>query len=113
MQKRALDYTVSSGNVFADLGLPNPEELLAKAEMAHKITVLIRERGLTRAQASELLGIDEPKLCAATETGRGIIRLHAKMSQAAQKAAPNLFSIKYLRVFLESTIWNGLPVLIR
>ena len=62
MPKRELDYTVSSGNVFADLGLPNPEELLAKAELANKITVLIRKRGLTQAEAAKLLGVDQPKI---------------------------------------------------
>ena len=62
MPKCVLDYAVSSGNVFADLGLPNPEELLAKAELAHKITVLIRKRGLTQAEAAKLLGVDQPKI---------------------------------------------------
>jgi predicted XRE-type DNA-binding protein len=62
MPKRDLDYAVSSGNVFADLGLPNPEELLAKAELAHKITVLIKKRGLTQAQAAKLLKVDQPKI---------------------------------------------------
>ena len=62
MPKRELDYTVSCGNVFADLSLPNPEEALAKAELAHKITVLIRQRGLTQAQAAKLLGVDQPKI---------------------------------------------------
>jgi predicted XRE-type DNA-binding protein len=64
MPKRESNYTVSSGNVFADLGLPNPEEALAKAELAHKITVLIRERGLTQAKAAKLLGVDQPKVSA-------------------------------------------------
>ena len=64
MPKRPKDYIVSSGNVFADLGLPNPEEALAKAELAHKITVLIRERGLTQTQAAKLLGVDQPKVSA-------------------------------------------------
>jgi predicted XRE-type DNA-binding protein len=62
MPKRAVDYVVSSGNVFADLGLPNPEELLAKAELANKISVLIQERKLTQAKAAKLLGIDQPKV---------------------------------------------------
>jgi predicted XRE-type DNA-binding protein len=78
MPKRELDYTVSSGNVFADLGLPNPEELLAKAELAHKITVLIRKRGLTQAQAAKLLGVDQPKVSALIRgrlTGFSIERL--------------------------------------
>jgi predicted XRE-type DNA-binding protein len=64
MPKSELDYTVSSGNVFADLGLPNPEEALAKAELANKIIVLIRERRLTQAQAAKLLGVDQPKVSA-------------------------------------------------
>ena len=55
---------ISSGNVFADLGVPHPEEALAKAELAHKITVLIRERGLTQAQAAKLLRVDQPKVSA-------------------------------------------------
>ena len=78
MPKRELDYTVSSGNVFADLGLPNAEELLAKAELAHKITILIRERGLTQAQAAKLLGVDQPKVSALIRgqlTGFSIERL--------------------------------------
>ena len=64
MPKSELDYTVSSGNVFADLGLPNPEEALAKAELANKIIVLIREKRLTLAQAAKLLGVDQPKVSA-------------------------------------------------
>jgi predicted XRE-type DNA-binding protein len=64
MPKGERDYVVSSGNVFADLGLPNPEEALAKAELAHKITVLIQERGLTQAQAARLWGEDQPKVSA-------------------------------------------------
>jgi predicted XRE-type DNA-binding protein len=78
MPKRELDYTVSSGNVIADLGLPNPEELLAKAELANKITVLIRERGLTQAQAAKLLRLDQPKVSALIRgrlTGFSIERL--------------------------------------
>lgn len=62
MTKRKLDYVVSSGNVFADFGLPNPEEALAKAELAGKIAALILERRLTQAKAAKLLGIDQPKV---------------------------------------------------
>lgn len=53
---------ISSGNVFADLGLPNPEERLVKAELARKISEIIATRKLTQVQASELLGIDQPKV---------------------------------------------------
>lgn len=64
MPKRARDYVVSSGNVFADLGIANPEEALAKAELAHKIAELIRTRKLTQKEAAELLHVDQPKVSA-------------------------------------------------
>ena len=50
----------SSGNIFEDLGLPNPEERLAKAELARVIRTVIRDRGLTQAQAAEFLGVKQP-----------------------------------------------------
>jgi predicted XRE-type DNA-binding protein len=54
----------SSGNVFADLGLKNPEQLLAKAELVHRIRTLITERKLTQLRAAKLLGTDQPKISA-------------------------------------------------
>jgi len=52
----------STGNVFADLGLPNPEELLAKAEMVRQISRIVATRGLTQTQTAELLGTTQPKV---------------------------------------------------
>jgi len=52
----------SSGNVFADLGLPNPEERLAKAHLAFRIGAAIRGRRLTQARAARILKIDQPKV---------------------------------------------------
>jgi predicted XRE-type DNA-binding protein len=54
----------SSGNVFQDLALADPDELLAKAELVHRISDIIRERELTQGQAAALLGIDQPKVSA-------------------------------------------------
>lgn len=54
----------SSGNVFADLGIPEPDEALAKAELARQVCAIITEKGLTQAQAASLLGIDQPKVSA-------------------------------------------------
>ena len=54
--------TRSSGNVFADLGLPEPEERLAKAALAQALARLIRARGLTQKAAAEQLEIDQPKV---------------------------------------------------
>ncbi len=58
------DYIESSGNVFADLGLADAEEHLAKAELAQKIGGILRSRRLTQVQAAEVLGIDQPKVSA-------------------------------------------------
>ena len=57
---------ISSGNVFADLGLPNPEERLVKAELASLISSAIKQKNLTQMEAAELLGIDQPKVSALT-----------------------------------------------
>lgn len=57
-------YEIGSGNVFADLGLPHPEERLAKAELAQKIITAIERRGLTQAEAAKLLEVDQPKISA-------------------------------------------------
>jgi predicted XRE-type DNA-binding protein len=54
----------SSGNVFADLGLPRPEQELLKAKLALEIYRLIRERGLTQAEAGKILGIKQPHVSA-------------------------------------------------
>jgi predicted XRE-type DNA-binding protein len=58
------EYTMSSGNVFADLGLLKPDDLLAKAELAAKIIAEIQRRRLTQSQAAVILGIDQPKISA-------------------------------------------------
>jgi predicted XRE-type DNA-binding protein len=49
-------------NVFADIGLPDAEERLAKAELALRIAVTIRGRKLTQEAAAALLRIDQPKI---------------------------------------------------
>jgi predicted XRE-type DNA-binding protein len=54
----------SSGNVFADLGLPNPEEALLKADLVMHLAEIIARRGLTQAGAAKLLNIDQPKVSA-------------------------------------------------
>jgi predicted XRE-type DNA-binding protein len=49
--------TLSSGNVFPDLGLSNPEELQLKARLTHLITQIIEQRELTPQQVAKALGI--------------------------------------------------------
>lgn len=51
-----------SGNVYRDLGYADPGEMLIKAQFVHKISEIIRARGLTQVQAARLLGLTQPKL---------------------------------------------------
>lgn len=57
-----MKITKSSGNVFADLGLPNADERFFKAQLAAQIARSISRRKLTQRQAAELMGIDQPKV---------------------------------------------------
>ncbi|MGY3582226.1 putative XRE-type DNA-binding protein [Bradyrhizobium sp. USDA 4341] len=53
---------VGSGNVFADLGLPNDEEELLKAKLVAKIADVIEKRDLTQVQAGEVMGLAQSKV---------------------------------------------------
>lgn len=57
-----ISVTRGSGNVFADIGLSNPAERLAKAQLASRIDDVIRKRKFTQQQAAALMGIDQPKV---------------------------------------------------
>jgi predicted XRE-type DNA-binding protein len=51
-----------SGNVFADLGITNPERELVKARLTLQIHRIIRERGLTQAETAKALGVKQPQV---------------------------------------------------
>ena len=52
----------SSGNVFADIGLQNAEEIFLKAQMVHKIEQEIKKHNLTQAKAAKILEIPQPRV---------------------------------------------------
>lgn len=54
--------TKSSGNIFADIGLPNPEEMLMKAKIVSTIRHEIITRNLTQKFAADIMGISQPRL---------------------------------------------------
>ncbi len=60
--KKKEKFEKSSGNVFADLGLEDSEELRLKAELGAEIFRILNRRKLTQADAAELLGIDQPQV---------------------------------------------------
>ncbi|HUB23922.1 MAG TPA: helix-turn-helix transcriptional regulator [Tepidisphaeraceae bacterium] len=62
MKKSKASVFVGSGNVFADLGLSNPEQRLAKAKLASEIVSIIDGSGMTQTEAGKVLAIDQPKV---------------------------------------------------
>ena len=69
----------SSGNVFADLGLPHPEQELLKARLTLQIYRLINDRGLTQAEAGKILGIKQPNVSALMRNRSGIFSVERLM----------------------------------
>lgn len=65
MAKRIIDgieVEISSGNVFADLGLPDAEKLKIKSGLVIEITKAVRKLGLTQDEAARRMGITQPKV---------------------------------------------------
>lgn len=59
-----IEVVESSGNVYADLGFANAEEMMAKAKLAILISEIIKERKLTQKKAAAIMQIDQPKVSA-------------------------------------------------
>jgi predicted XRE-type DNA-binding protein len=59
-----MQVIAGSGNVFADIGVPNPDKELTKAQLAAEIRRVVKRRRLTRVAAASLMGIDQPKVSA-------------------------------------------------
>jgi predicted XRE-type DNA-binding protein len=65
MAKRIIDgieVEMGSGNVFADLGLPDAEKLKIKSGLVIEITKAVRKLGLTQDEAARRMGITQPKV---------------------------------------------------
>lgn len=58
--KKKIKSTKSSGNVFADLGVPDADEHFVKSEIVLGIVERIKARGLTQAQVSKIIGLAQP-----------------------------------------------------
>jgi predicted XRE-type DNA-binding protein len=56
------EVELGSGNLWADIGRPDADEALARAELMSRVTGIIRARRLTQARAAELLGTNQPTI---------------------------------------------------
>jgi predicted XRE-type DNA-binding protein len=54
--------TESSGNVFADMGLPNSEQELIKAQLTLQIYSLLKGSGMTQVEIGKILGVPQPQV---------------------------------------------------
>ena len=52
--------TEGSGNIFADLGLPNPEQELLKAQLTLQIYAILKAGGMTQVEMAKILGVRHP-----------------------------------------------------
>src|SRR5271154_701005 len=59
-----IEFEMSNGNVFADIGIENPEEELTKAKLVWEIEQIIKKKKLTQVEAAKIMGINQPKVSA-------------------------------------------------
>src|SRR5713101_9379603 len=79
MKSQKIRVKEGSGNVFADLGFPNPEREQLKARLTLQIYKIIKDRGLTQAKAGEILGIKQPHVSALMRNRAGMFSVERLM----------------------------------
>jgi|SRR5450755_4715706 predicted XRE-type DNA-binding protein len=67
------------GNVFAHVGLPNPEKELWKAQLTLQIYRLIKQRGVTQVEAGKILGIPQPHVSLLMRNRSGVFSVERLM----------------------------------
>ena len=108
------DYTIGSGNVFADLGHPDPDTALAKADIAGQIAGIILDRGWTQRQAADVLGLDQPKVSMLLRgqlrdfSLERLMKLLTRLDQDVQIVSrPNPEPARTARLGYSGTGWGG------
>ena len=61
---RGIPVEEGSGNVYKDLGYPDSESMLVKAQLTAKIAEIVQRRALTQTRTAEILGLTQPKVSA-------------------------------------------------
>jgi predicted XRE-type DNA-binding protein len=61
-RNRVARVTEGSGNVFADLGLPNPEQELLKAQLTLQIYTILKGSDMTQVEIAKILGVQQPQV---------------------------------------------------
>jgi predicted XRE-type DNA-binding protein len=61
-RRQVARVTESSGNIFADLGLPNPEQELLKAQLTLQIHSILKDSGMTQVEIAKILCVRQPQV---------------------------------------------------
>ena len=61
---RGIAVEEGSGNVYKDLGYPDSESMLVKAQLTAKVAEIVQRRALTQTRTAEILGLTQPKVSA-------------------------------------------------
>lgn len=61
-RERAVRVSEGSGNVFADMGLSNPEQELLKAQLTLEIYAILKDSDMTQTEIAEILGVRQPQV---------------------------------------------------
>jgi predicted XRE-type DNA-binding protein len=61
-RNRAVRAIEGSGNIFADLGLSNPEQELLKARLTLEIYAILKDSGMTQSEIAKILGVQQPQV---------------------------------------------------
>ena len=61
-RKSPAHVTEGGGNIFTDLGLPNPEQELLKAQLTLQIYAILKDSGMTQAEMAKILGVRQPQV---------------------------------------------------
>lgn len=64
VNKDKIEFEESSGNVFADLGLKDADELYLRAALGVQVMGIIQDRGYSQKEAAKLLGVKQPEVSA-------------------------------------------------
>ncbi len=112
-QNKPKDFEFGSNNIFADLGFPNPEEELAKSELAIQIYHLIKQKKLSQAKAAVLLGVDQAKVSALMTgklSGFSIERLFRFLNALGQDVAIRVKPTSRTQAKRRTTVGSSKPM---
>ena len=64
MTRKKIEFEIGSGNVFADLGLEDAEELYTRAALGVQVMKTLNDRGYSQKESADVLGLKQPEVSA-------------------------------------------------